>query len=207
MNKQKIIEDITSQWVGYGNSLVEGNKLQTNWERLVTTCVRKLEGDTQLSVIPAQTGTGKSMGVDIFLSHLCAFSTKRALLVVRQKETARQRADEIIERAKKLNPNKSIKVTASYTDTALDRDGNPVEGAELWSSEVKHSQLLVVCHAQLQLAAEEAFRGNDKTRIGNLYGELKDKRGLVIVDEELTPYLVKKILRVCVDGYTSQPGF
>lgn len=186
MNKQRIIEDIKNQWIGYGNALLTNGNLEHNWGQLVDACVAKLNGDKKLSIIPAETGSGKSLGADTILAHLCAFSEEKALLVVLQKDTARQRADAIREMAQRLNPTKVIKVSAVYSDTAQDAKGREILGEKLEDITTQNSQLMVVCHAQLSMAAEEAFRGSESSRINNLFGDVTKRRKLIIVDEEIS---------------------
>ena len=196
INLEPIVEATLTKWTKkYGNALVASGSLQQNWNLIGSIFNRKLiEDDEKLVVVPAQTGTGKTLFTKTYLAHLLAYSDEPALMVVRERVTAYEVMADINKEANQLCSNHRSTAVACFSDEIdiTDKDGNILEsgisGKYVWEPETQNAQILIVTHAQLQLAAQEKWResGSKYSRFDKIYSSISGERKLVIIDEEIS---------------------
>lgn len=186
INLDSVIDDVFAKWTKqYKNSPVVGNALQYNWNQIGQVFNNKINHqDERLVVIPAQTGTGKTLFTKTYLAHLLAYTDEPALMVVREKVTAQETANDINEWAGRLVANHRGAAAASYSGDITFK-GQKYEGKKIWDG-VQNNQILIVTHAQLCLAAEEKWREvGTSSRLDKIYKSISGDRNLVIIDEEI----------------------
>ena len=182
-----VVEDTLYQWKKHKNEVVSNGTLQSNWRTIGEVYNQKVSKPCEkVHVIPAQTGTGKTLFTKFYLSHLLAYTDKPALMVVREKVTAQETANDINKKAKKLASNHRGIAIASYQGR-IHVGGKDVEGTNINNPKAQNAQILIVTHAQLILAAEDAWRSeNGKfSRMDLLYRHIGGDRNLIIIDEEI----------------------
>ena len=188
VNLTSVIEDTLLRWKAHGNKVVSNGSLQYNWNTIGEIYNTKLQGHSDtIQVIPAQTGTGKTLFTKVYLAHLLAYTDKPALMVVRERVTAHQVKNDIIKFANKLCSTHSGSIEACFSDGAKDENGNSIKGLPLWHPQAKKAQILIVTHNQISRAAEDAWREQDEqySRLDLLYQTISGERNLVIIDEEI----------------------
>ena len=145
-----IVNDTVEQFTGYGNKLNKNGCFQRNWTKMAECFNERIEnpGTKKVSVVAAQTGSGKTLLTHVFLAHLLAHTDKSAVLLVNQRETAEEMKREIEAHSTELNKTHSGTVVASYSGS-IKFNGGVAEGVNLFDYEAKSSQILIICHAQV----------------------------------------------------------
>ena len=160
----------TEIWNGICNN-TSSVDLEINWAEIFgtfTQCIdlnREKVTPAKTIVLPAPTGTGKTLAMSYYASKL---EGDTGVLIVTFLK------DEVDKIEKHINQwSDKDKAVAFHSDSRLTR------------SELKNHQVLVITHKGLQVAIDQQNRYDRDTKIKHLYDYGNGKRQLVIIDEAI----------------------
>lgn len=145
--------------------------LKMNWVEMFGAFNRCIESNqsctqpAQTTVIPAPTGTGKTLSMEYYASQL---DESVGVLIV---TFLTDEADEIAKNINKWSENN--KAESFHSKKRVNRSG------------LKDYQVLVITHNELQASVDRLNRLGEENRLNQLYAYQDGKRGLIIIDEAI----------------------
>jgi hypothetical protein len=150
---------------------VSSPHLRMNWAEIFgafETCIeinKDSAAATETLVMPALTGTGKTLAMEYYASQL---KGDTGVLIVTFLK------DEVDKIEKHINQwSDKYKAVAFHSDSRLTR------------SDLKNHQVLVITHKGLQVAIDQQNRYDDDSKLKHFYNYGTGRRELIIIDEEL----------------------